>query len=175
MTEENQLSFESGCLLKKNGLWLATAESCTGGLLGHLITNIPGSSEYYLGGFITYSNSAKERFLGVKSSVLNLFGAVSRETVLEMASGVREAFKKEKDIDQIIGVSISGIAGPDGGTAKKPVGTVWIGISSQKENKAICFNFSGDRGDIKAQSAQAALRMIVNLLSEDNSISPAIR
>jgi PncC family amidohydrolase len=171
MPDENQLSFESGCLLKKNGLWLTTAESCTGGLLGHLITNIPGSSDYYLGGFITYSNSAKERFLGVKSSVLASFGAVSRETVLEMANGVREAFKEEKNIGRIIGISISGIAGPEGGSLEKPVGTVWIGISSRNENNAICFHFKGERAEIKTQAAQEALKMVINLLSKIDATS----
>jgi PncC family amidohydrolase len=174
MPDENQLSYESGCILKKNGLWLATAESCTGGLLGHLITNIPGSSDYYMGGFITYSNRAKERFLGVKSSVLNSFGAVSRETVLEMANGVREAFKEEKNINSIMGISISGIAGPGGGSIEKPVGTVWIGVSSKKENNAICFHFKGDRAEIKALAAQQALKMIINLLSEIDSTSTNI-
>jgi PncC family amidohydrolase len=171
MSDENQLSIETGSLLKANGLWLATAESCTGGLLGHLITNIPGSSEYYLGGFITYSNNAKERFLGVKSSVLISFGAVSRETVLEMAEGVRESFKEEKNIDKVVGISISGIAGPGGGSLEKPVGTVWIGISSKKEKNAFCFHFSGDRIQIKTQAANQALKMIISLLSKINSTS----
>jgi nicotinamide-nucleotide amidase len=166
MPDANQLSIETGSLLKANGLWLATAESCTGGLLGHLITNIPGSSDYYLGGFITYSNSAKEHLLGVKYSVLNSFGAVSQETVNEMANGIREAFKNEKNVDRIIGISISGIAGPGGGSMEKPVGTVWIGISSLKENNAICFHFTGDRANIKAQAAQQALKMIISLLSK---------
>jgi nicotinamide-nucleotide amidase len=166
MPEENQLSQEVGCLLKSKGLWLATAESCTGGLLGSLITNISGSSEYYLGGFITYSNFAKERFLNVKPATLKSFGAVSRETVLEMACGVRYVFKDEQDVTKIIGISISGIAGPGGGTPEKPVGTVWIGISSKSGNQAASFNFSGDRVSIKNQTARQALELIISTLSQ---------
>jgi nicotinamide-nucleotide amidase len=162
MPEENQLSQEVGCLLKSKGLWLATAESCTGGLLGSLITNISGSSEYYLGGFITYSNFAKERFLNVKPAILKSFGAVSRETVLDMACGVRYIFKDEQDVTRIIGVSISGIAGPGGGTPEKPVGTVWIGISSEAGDKTAIFHFSGDRVSIKNQTARQALELIIS-------------
>jgi nicotinamide-nucleotide amidase len=162
MPEENQLSQEVGCLLKSKGLWLATAESCTGGLLGSLITNISGSSKYYLGGFITYSNFAKERFLNVKPAILKSFGAVSRETVLEMACGVRYIFKDEQDVTRIIGVSISGIAGPGGGTPEKPVGTVWIGISSEAGDKTAIFHFSGDRVSIKNQTARQALELIIS-------------
>jgi PncC family amidohydrolase len=165
MPDEDLLSQEVGHLLKSKKLWLATAESCTGGLLGHLITNIGGSSEYYLGGFLTYSNFAKERFLNVSSVTLKSFGAVSRETVLEMARGAREAFKEEQDISRIIGVSVSGIAGPGGGSSEKPVGTVWIGISSAMGDDAICFHFEGDRGEIKAQSARQALELIKNQLN----------
>jgi nicotinamide-nucleotide amidase len=162
MPEENQLSQEVGCLLKSKELWLATAESCTGGLLGSLITNISGSSEYYLGGFITYSNFAKERFLNVKPAILKSFGAVSRETVLDMACGVRYIFKDEQDVTRIIGVSISGIAGPGGGTPEKPVGTVWIGISSEAGDKTAIFHFSGDRVSIKNQTARQALELIIS-------------
>jgi nicotinamide-nucleotide amidase len=166
MPEENQLSQEVGYLLKSKWLWLATAESCTGGLLGSLITNISGSSEYYLGGFITYSNFAKERFLNVKPETLKSFGAVSRETVLEMACGVRYVFKDEQDVTRIIGVSISGIAGPGGGTPEKPVGTVWIGISSQSGKQASSFNFSGDRVSIKNQTSLQALKLLFSCLSQ---------
>jgi len=165
MPDEVLLSQEIGRLLKLKGLWLATAESCTGGLLGYLITSIGGSSEYYLGGFITYSNFAKERFLNMSSVTLKSFGAISREAVLEMARGTREAFKEEQDISRIIGVSVSGIAGPGGGSSEKPVGTVWIGISSAMGDDAICFHFEGDRGEIKAQSARQALELIKNQLN----------
>ena len=166
MPDEIQLSLGVGRLLKVQGLWLATAESCTGGLLGHLITSIGGSSEYYLGGFISYSNYAKQCFLGVRSATLKSFGAVCGEAVFEMARGVREAFKGEQDITKIIGVSISGIAGPGGGTPEKPVGTVWIGISSEAGDNAVCFHFTGDRSAIKNQSARQALELLISRLSQ---------
>lgn len=166
MFNDIQLSREAGCLVNKHGLWLATAESCTGGLLGHLITSIGGSSEYYLGGFISYSNYAKERWLGVSTETLMLFGAVSKETVLEMARGVRTAFGEKPEPGKIIGISISGVAGPGGGTSEKPVGTVWIGISSGKGDGATCFHFSGNREEIKAQSARQALEILITNLSQ---------
>ena len=118
-----------GIMLAEKNLMLATAESCTGGLLGNLITNNPGSSDYYLGGMVTYANAAKERFLGVENSTLETHGAVSRETVLEMADGVRQAFA-DLSTKAIVGIAVSGIAGPSGGSAEKPVGTVWIGLSA---------------------------------------------
>lgn len=166
MPDENKLAQEAGRLLKSKGLWLATAESCTGGLLGHLITSIGGSSEYYLGGFISYSNYTKERWLGVTAETLMLFGAVSKETVLEMARGVRAAFGEKPELGKIIGISISGIAGPGGGTSKKLVGTVWIGINSGKGDDATCFHFSGNREEIKAQSARQALEILISYLSQ---------
>lgn len=147
-------------LLTTHRLHLVTAESCTGGLLGHLVTNIPGSSAYYLGGLVAYANTAKMKWLGVKQETLAQYGAVSRETVLEMAQGIRRAFAGEFDEDKIISLSISGIAGPDGGTEKKPVGTVWIGLSSPWEDKADNFHFSGDRLAVKTQAAETALEML---------------
>jgi PncC family amidohydrolase len=147
-----------GELLLPHGLWLATAESCTGGLIGHLITNVAGSSTYYLGGVTAYSNQAKVRLLGVSQETLAQHGAVSEETVLEMARGVRKAMGAD------IGISVSGIAGPTGGTPDKPVGTVWIGLSSARDVYARHFLWSGDRLAVKEQSAQAALKMVVKYL-----------
>jgi PncC family amidohydrolase len=155
---------EMGDLLREKGLYLATAESCSGGLLGHLITNVAGSSDYYWGGFITYSNQAKERFLGVQSLTLREFGAVSRETVLEMARGARDAFKDVQPLDKLIGLSTSGIAGPGGGSAEKPVGTVWVGFSSADGDQAQLFHFSGAREEIKQQTALKALEMLKGYL-----------
>ena len=166
MFDENQLPQEIGELLKPKGLWLATAESCTGGLLGHLITSAAGSSEYYLGGFITYSNVTKERWLGVSPATLKQYGAVSRETVLEMAHGIRKAFGKKLQPDKIIGISISGIAGPGGGSLEKPLGTVWIGISCTTGDDAFSYHFEGDRGEIKMQSAKKALQLLLNYLPQ---------
>jgi PncC family amidohydrolase len=140
------------------GLWLATAESCTGGLISHLITNVAGSSTYYLGGVTAYSNEAKVRLLGVRQETLEQHGAVSEETVLEMARGIRKAMEAD------IGISVSGIAGPAGGTPDKPLGTVWIGLSSPRDEYARHFLWSGDRLAVKEQSAQAAMKMVVEYL-----------
>jgi PncC family amidohydrolase len=147
-------------LLRKHDLKLVTAESCTGGLLSHRITNVSGSSDYYLGGIVSYSNQAKEHFLRVKHTTLLEFGAVSRETALEMALGVRMAFSMAASLDSMVSLSITGIAGPSGGTAEKPVGTVWIGISSEQGEHAGHFLFSGSRLENKASSAQMALEML---------------
>jgi PncC family amidohydrolase len=150
-----------GELLSENSLWLAVAESCTGGMLGHLITNVPGSSSYFKGGVIAYANEIKMGILEVSEETLDSYGAVSNETVLEMAKGVRTALKAD------IGISVSGIAGPDGGTEGKPVGTVWVGLSTPKLDKAEVFLFSGDRQDIKEQAAQSAMQMAISYLSEE--------
>ena len=166
MLDENLLADEAGRLLKSMGLWLATAESCSGGFLGHIITNIAGSSEYYLGGFIAYSNNAKERWLCVTPGTIKTYGAVSRETVLEMASGVRASFGGDLEQNKIIGISISGIAGPGGGTFEKPVGTVWIGISSKSGYEATYYHFTGNRELIKTQSACQALEILIRYLSQ---------
>jgi PncC family amidohydrolase len=155
---EPPLELLAGVLLLQKGLTLATAESCTGGLLGHLLTNVPGSSDYYLGGVISYANQAKMKLLGVRQETLENHGAVSRETVLEMAHGVRQALSAH------LGLSISGIAGPGGGTPEKPVGLVWIGLSAPALGEARRFHFSGDRLAIKEQSAHAALHLLLDYL-----------
>lgn len=147
-------------LLREKGLWLAVAESCTGGMIGHLITNIPGSSAFFKGGVIAYANEVKMEALGVSPTTLDSFGAVSNETVLEMANGIRSSF------DADIGLSVSGIAGPEGGTREKPVGTVWIGLSTPKFDEAQVFLFSGDRKSIKEQAARSAMGIAINYLSE---------
>jgi len=158
--------YKIGELLRSKGLWLATAESCTGGLLGHLITSTAGSSDYYLGGFITYSNETKELWLGVAYSTLVQFGAVSRETVQLMARGVRNAFEEIIQPEKIIGISISGIAGPGGGSPEKPLGTVWIGVSGADGEEAEKFHFQGDRSEIKKQSAEKAIELLIKYLQE---------
>jgi len=121
-----------GELLRQKGLKLVLAESCTGGLVGNLITNIAGSSDYYLGSVTAYAYEAKEALLGVKHETLLQYGAVSRPTVLEMAAGVRHSLAGDIPLETIIGVSISGIAGPGGGLPEKPVGTVWFGMSTAR-------------------------------------------
>jgi len=147
-----------GELLRMRGLRLAVAESCTGGLIGHLLTNVAGSSTYYMGSVTAYAYEAKVRILGVSWDTLEKFGAVSAETVLEMARGVRIALAAD------VGISVSGIAGPGGGTPDKPVGTTWIGVSSPKDEYARQFIFQGNRLAVKEQAAQAALKLLVEHL-----------
>jgi PncC family amidohydrolase len=150
-----------GELLRKRGIRLAAAESCTGGLIGHLLTNVAGSSAYYMGSITAYANEAKVRLLGVSHVTLEKYGAVSAETVIEMARGVRNALRAD------IGISVSGIAGPGGGTPDKPVGTVWIGFSSPQEEYTRHYLWSGDRLAVKEQSAQAALSLLVEYLQKE--------
>ena len=140
------------------GLKLATAESCTGGLVSDRITNIPGSSEYFPGGIVAYSYEAKAGLLGVLWSTLNTRGAVSEETVLEMARGARKLF------DADIAVSVSGIAGPTGGTPEKPVGTTWFGLSTKDREWARHFIWNGDREQNKHDSSEAALQFVIDYL-----------
>jgi nicotinamide-nucleotide amidase len=152
------LEVETGDLLRPRGLTLATAESCTGGLIGHRLTNVPGSSDYYLGGVTAYANEAKVRLLGVRPETLAEFGAVSQETVLEMARGVRQA------LGASIGLSVSGIAGPGGGSPEKPVGLVWIGLSTDGNELARQTFWSDDRLQVKEQAAEAALALLVEYM-----------
>jgi len=148
--------------LIRRGLKLAVAESCTGGLISHRITNISGSSNYFLGGVTSYANEAKVNLLGVSPETLEKHGAVSAETVLQMARGVRTALGAN------IGISTSGIAGPTGGTPEKPVGTTWIGFSSADGEEARHFLFQGDRLAIKGQAAEAALQLLADHLQVVN-------
>ena len=147
-------------LLRAKGLRLAAAESCTGGLIGHRLTNVPGSSTYYMGSVTAYAYEAKVRLLGVSWETLEKYGAVSSETVLEMARGVRIALAAD------IGISVSGIAGPSGGTPEKPVGTTWIGYSSPQEEDARKYLFKGTRIQIKEQAAESALQLVVDHLRQ---------
>jgi PncC family amidohydrolase len=144
--------------MHKRGLTLATAESCTGGLVSDRITNVSGSSEYFPGGIVAYAYEAKANLLGVSWDTLNTHGAVSEETVLEMARGVRKLFNTN------IGISVSGIAGPTGGTPEKPVGTTWFGLSTDTGEWARHFIWDGDRGQNKHHSSEAALQFIIDYL-----------
>ena len=154
-----------GKLLQTRDLRLAVAESCTGGLIGNLLTNVPGSSDYYMGSVTAYANLAKTRLLGVKPETLQEHGAVSRETVLEMAAGARRA------LDADIGLSVSGIAGPGGGTPEKPVGLIWIGLSAPGYETARCIQLEGDRLEVKAGAAAAALQILADYLSPEVEVA----
>lgn len=155
---KESLETNVGNILRERGLKLALAESCTGGLVGDRITNISGSSEYFIGGVVAYAYEAKVALLGVSWDTLNSKGAVSHETVLEMARGARKA------LDTDIAVSISGIAGPGGATPDKPVGTTWIGLVASDGEWTKLFQFSGDREGNKASAAEAALQFLLDYL-----------
>jgi nicotinamide-nucleotide amidase len=143
-----------GELLLKRGKMLATAESCSGGLIGHKITSVPGSSGYFAGGVIAYSNDLKEKLLGVESDLLSRHGAVSSAVAKAMAAGIRSRTAAD------IGLSVTGIAGPTGGTREKPIGTVFIGLSTPDQTIDIPCRFSGDRWQVQELSAVTALDLI---------------
>jgi nicotinamide-nucleotide amidase len=155
-TMAEKLEITIGLYLRKRGLKLAVAESCTGGLLADHITDVPGSSDYFVGGVVAYSYEAKVALLHVSWDTLRLYGAVSRATVVEMARGVRTALGAD------IGVSVSGIAGPAGGLPDKPVGTTWIGLSARDGDWGRKFVWEGDRRLNKESSAQAALQLVLD-------------
>jgi nicotinamide-nucleotide amidase len=153
-----------GQLLRQRGQTLAVAESCSGGLLGHRVTNVPGSSTYFVGGVIAYSNEMKERLLGVKRTTLTAHGAVSEETVREMALGIRRATGAD------LGIATTGIAGPDGGSADKPVGTVAIGLAAEglgpEQVRSRVYRLWGNREWIKLLTSQVALDWVRRHLLE---------
>lgn len=152
------LEAQIGEILQTRGLKLALAESCTGGLIGNRITDVPGSSAYFLGGLISYAYEAKVALLGVQWETLNSKGAVSREVVLEMARGARKALNTD------IAVSVSGIAGPGGAMPGKPVGTTWVGLVANEGEWARMFRFPGDRLQNKSHAAEAALQLLFDHL-----------
>ncbi len=158
--EMEDLAEVAGEMLRARGLTLSLAESCTGGLLGHRITNIPGSSDYFLGGVVSYSNEAKEKILGVPHETLVNHGAVSEKTALAMARGARRLFGSH------LALAVTGIAGPTGGTPEKPVGLVYIALSAEGVKQCQRFVWPGDRLQNKAQSAEAALQLLISYLAE---------
>lgn len=164
------LEAQIGHWLRRRNLKLVVAESCTGGLIGHRITNVPGSSDYFLGGIVAYSYEAKERLLGVAHETIVRFGAVSSETVIEMALGVRRILASDFPLPETIGLAVSGIAGPGGGMPGKPVGLVWIGLSAPEGDRAWKFIWNGNRLENKEQSAQAALQILLDYLSGQMTI-----
>lgn len=166
---EERIEIQIGMLLRQKSWKLATAESCTGGLIGHRITDIPGSSDYYLGGVVAYAYEAKVAVLGVSWETLQTYGAVSRETVLEMARGARKLLGAD------LAVSVSGIAGPGGGLPEKPVGTTWFGISTAQGDWARVYCFPGEREQNKAFSAESALQFVADYLNNSRPLEGDFR
>ncbi|MCL6613987.1 MAG: CinA family protein, partial [Firmicutes bacterium] len=149
-----------GTLLRSQGLTLATGESCTGGLIGHRLTNIPGSSDYYLGGVVAYDNRVKAGLLGVAEEILAVHGAVSAETARAMAEGVRAALGAD------LGLATTGVAGPGGGTPAKPVGLVYLALAWEGGTETRRHLFAWDRLGNKEAAAQAALALVWEWLRE---------
>jgi len=152
--EDTPVEVIVGRLLKQRGLTLALAESCTGGLISHRITNVPGSSAYYQGSAVAYSNEIKESILGVRPDTLRRYGAVSEYTALEMARGVRHAFHAD------IGLAVTGIAGPDGGTPEKPVGLIYVSLAAPGIERVERHVWSGNRWENKERSSVAVLDLL---------------
>jgi len=147
-----------GGLLRKKSWTISAAESCTGGLISNLLTSIPGSSDYFLGGIVAYSNKIKMNLLSVSPQTLKTFGAVSKETVKEMAAGAKKLFKTD------VGISTSGIAGPGGGTKEKPVGTVALGVDIPRKIITNIEHFKGERNEIRKMAVIQILKNLKNLL-----------
>ena len=145
-------------ILNSKGMKMSLAESCTGGMIGEVITSVPGSSSCFLGSAVTYSNESKERLLGVKHETLLAHGAVSRETAIEMAFGSLEAFGSD------VAGSVTGIAGPGGETEEKPVGTVHMCITDGLRKASFQYTFKGDREEIRRQTADALIDNMCDFL-----------
>jgi nicotinamide-nucleotide amidase len=149
-----------GNSLREMNKTVALAESCTGGLVGHLLTQVPGSSDYLKGGVIAYSYAAKEEILGVKRETLDQFGAVSEETAIEMAKGARELFGAD------LAIAVTGIAGPSSDSSEKPVGLTWLAVSSDETTQTETHQWEGNRSENKQQSAEAALILLLSSLRD---------
>jgi PncC family amidohydrolase len=160
MMIDERLEARVGAALRARGWKVGAAESCTGGLIMHRLTNIPGSSEYVVGGIVSYSNEVKQSLLGVRAETLMAYGAVSEETAREMAQGALTRLNTD------IAVSVTGIAGPGGGTPQKPVGLTYLGLATRDQAVVRRHVWSGDREAIKAASAEAALSLILEILGE---------
>ncbi len=157
--EKKEILEKISLVLKDKKLTIASAESCSGGLISHTLTNISGSSEYFDRGIVSYSNKAKMELLGVSEDILEKYGAVSEQVAKAMAEGIRT----KSNVD--IGLSTTGIAGPTGGTKEKPVGLVYIGLSTKDEILVKKFQFSGDRLENKESTCEAALQMLYDYLT----------
>lgn len=146
-------------VLAHKGATLATAESCTGGLVGHILTEVPGISQHYLGGLISYSDALKRAELAVPAETLRRHGAVSAQTCLAMADGARQRYRAD------VALAITGIAGPDGGTTDKPVGLTYVAVADEHGSDVRHHAWQGDRHANKVASARAALELLIERLS----------
>lgn len=158
-----QTEFELFALLREEHLTMSTAESCTGGMIAARMVNVPGVSEVFTAGLVTYSNEAKMRLLGVREETLAAWGAVSRETAAEMAEGGAKANQTD------LCLSTTGIAGPDGGTPQKPVGLVYMACCLGKKTKVRRYQFQGDRQSVREQAVQKALELAKQCLMENRT------
>jgi nicotinamide-nucleotide amidase len=153
-----ELASQVGDALLSRAQLVVTAESCTGGWIAKIITDVPGSSRWFERGFVTYSNAAKQELLGVREATLQVYGAVSGETVTEMALGALCHSQAH------LAVAVSGVAGPAGGHSEKPVGTVWLGWAIRDEGAfSHCYTFGGNREAVRQQSVIAALQGILDV------------
>lgn len=153
-----------GEMLEDRGLWLATAESCTGGLIAATLTEIPGASAWFKGAVVAYANEIKQRLLDVPTATLETYGAVSLETVRAMALGVCEL------LEASVGVAVSGVAGPSGGSLEKPVGMVCVAVAVSGRVEARVHYFEGDRSAVRAQTVEAALSFVSEAVASASAV-----
>lgn len=163
-TEDKSIPHVLGDLLTEREMTIACAESCTGGNIAHRITQIPGSSAYFLGSIVSYSNEVKANVLGVNRNDINRYGAVSREVVVQMAEGAARLMHSD------CAIATSGIAGPDGGTKFKPVGTVWIAVKYGQNTVAECKLFTGNRNQVIESASNHAMVMLINMMRDSYEI-----
>ena len=162
MNNNNSLSKQLGELLRSKGLVMGTAESCTGGRIANMVTLVAGSSDYFVGGVVSYSNEVKHNVLGVSEDSLRLYGAVSREVVEQMAQGAIRTLGCD------CSVATSGVAGPGGGSPEKPVGTVWIAAALKEQVVSHCYHFGTVRAENIQSAADTALTMLLELLQKSD-------
>ena len=162
MNNNNSLSEQLGGLLRSKGLLMGTAESCTGGRIANMVTLVAGSSDYFVGGVVSYTNEVKHNVLGVSEDSLRLHGAVSREVVEQMAQGAIRTLGCD------CSVATSGVAGPGGGSPEKPVGTVWIAAALKEQAVSHCYHFGTVRAENIQSAADAALTMLLELLQKSD-------
>ena len=162
MTNNNSLSEQLGGLLRSKGLLMGTAESCTGGRIANMVTLVAGSSDYFVGGVVSYTNEVKHNVLGVSEDSLRLHGAVSREVVEQMAQGAIRTLGCD------CSVATSGVAGPGGGSPEKPVGTVWIAAALKEQVVSHCYHFGTVRAENIQSAADTALTMLLELLQKSD-------